>query len=63
METKGQEDLDVAPKVARLRQWCEDINRVQPDIIYDFVYVDQPSFDKYKPVSFQQVIHGFRQYK
>ena len=29
VETKGQEDLDVPLKMERLRQWCEDINRVQ----------------------------------
>ncbi|MFC1574329.1 DEAD/DEAH box helicase family protein, partial [Candidatus Latescibacterota bacterium] len=32
VETKGQEDLDVPLKMARLRQWCEDINRVQTDV-------------------------------
>ena len=40
VETKGQADLDVPLKMERLRQWCEDINRVQPDVKYDFVYVD-----------------------
>ena len=41
VETKGQEDLDVPLKMQRLRQWCEDINRVQTDKTFDFVYVDQ----------------------
>lgn len=63
VETKGQEDLDVPQKMARLRQWCEDINRVQPDVKYDFVYVDQESFEKFKPVSFRQLVDGFREYK
>ena len=63
VETKGQEDLDVPLKMARLRQWCEDINRVQADVQYDFVYVDQESFEKYKPTSFRQLIDGFREYK
>ena len=40
VETKGQEDLDVPLKMQRLRQWCEDINRVQTDVRYDSVYVD-----------------------
>ncbi|MFH0792448.1 MAG: DEAD/DEAH box helicase family protein, partial [bacterium] len=35
VETKGQEDLDVPLKMARLHQWCEDINRVQTDVEYD----------------------------
>jgi len=41
VETKGQEDLDVPLKMQRLRLWCEDINRVQSDVTYDFIYVDQ----------------------
>jgi type III restriction enzyme len=63
VETKGQEDLDVPLKMQRLRQWCEDINRVQSDVRYDFVYVDEDSFNKYKPTSFQQLVDGFREYK
>ncbi|MDP2210989.1 MAG: DEAD/DEAH box helicase family protein [Candidatus Aquicultor sp.] len=63
VETKGQEDLDVPLKLERLRQWCEDINRVQADVEYDFVYVDEESFEKYKPASFRQLDDGFREYK
>jgi len=63
VETKGQEDLDVPLKMARLRQWCEDINRIQKDVKYDFVFVDQESLDKYKPTSFRQLQEGFRKYK
>jgi type III restriction enzyme len=63
VETKGREDLDVPLKMARLRQWCEDINRVQANVQYDFVYVDEESFDKYKPSSFRQVMEGFKEYK
>ena len=63
VETKGLEDLDVPLKMARLRQWCEDINRIQKDVEYDFVFVDQESFNKYKPTSFRQLIEGFKKYK
>ncbi len=63
VETKGLEDLDVPLKMRRLRQWCEDINRVQADVVYDFVYVDQESFERYKPASFRQLVDGFREYK
>jgi type III restriction enzyme len=63
VETKGQEDLDVPLKMQRLRQWCEDINRVKSGIEYDFVYVDQESFEKYKPTAFKQLIENFREYK
>ena len=63
VETKGQEDLDVPLKMQRLKQWCEDINGIQSDVTYDFVYVDQENFEAYKPTSFQQLVDGFREYK
>ena len=63
VETKGLEDLDVPLKMQRLLQWCEDINRVQADVEYDFVFVDQDGFEKYKPVSFKQLVDVFRDYK
>jgi type III restriction enzyme len=62
-ETKGLEDLDVPRKMERLRQWCEDINRVQSEVIYDFVYVDEASFAQYHPTSFKQLLDAFREYK
>jgi type III restriction enzyme len=63
VEIKGHEDLDVPLKMRRLRQWCEDVNRVQTDVEYDFVYVDQESFERYKPASFGQLASGFREFK
>lgn len=63
VETKGQEDLDVPLKMERLRQWCADVNRVQSDVEFDFVYVDQESFEKYRPNSFEKLLEGFREYK
>lgn len=63
VETKGLADLDVPSKLARLRQWCEDTNRIQSDVEYDFVFVDEESFDKYKPTSFKHLMDGFREYK
>jgi type III restriction enzyme len=63
VETKGLEDLDVPLKMARLRQWCEDINGIQSDVKYDFVYVDEESFKKYEPKSFAGLLGGFREYK
>ncbi|MGH9429973.1 MAG: DEAD/DEAH box helicase family protein [Terriglobia bacterium] len=62
-ETKGREDLDLPLKMQRLRQWCEDVNRAQSDVKYDFVYVDQESFERYKPTSLKQLVDGFREYK
>lgn len=63
VETKGLVDLDVPLKMQRLRQWCEDVNQVQADVTYDFVYVDQENFEQYKPLSFRQLVDGFREYK
>jgi len=63
VETKGREELDVPQKMTRLRQWCDDINSAQSDVRYDFVYVDQESFEKYKPASFRQLVESFKQYK
>jgi type III restriction enzyme len=63
VETKGQEDLDVPLKMTRLRQWCNDLNRIQNTVEYDFVYVDEESFDRYSPKSFKSLMDGFREYK
>lgn len=63
VETKGLEDLDVPLKMMRLKQWCEDINRVQSTIKYDYLFVDEESFGKYKPTSFNQLIDIFREYR
>lgn len=63
VETKGLEDLDVPLKMERLRQWCEDINHVQSEVTYDYVYVDQESFETYRPTTFQELNAGFREYR
>ncbi len=63
IETKGLEDLDVPLKMARLREWCVDINKAQSDIKYDYIFVDENSFNKYKPKSFKDLMSGFREYK
>ena len=62
VETKGQVDLDVPLKMARLRQWCEDINRVQSKVKYGFVYVDMEGFDKYQPKTFKTLTSSFQSY-
>lgn len=63
VETKGQVDLDVLLKMERLKKWCEDINRVQDDVLYDFVFVDQEGFEKYKISSFDELCKIFIEYK
>jgi type III restriction enzyme len=47
VETKGNEDLDVPLKIARLHNWCVDINNSQKKYKFDFVFVNQEEFDKY----------------
>jgi len=63
IETKGLEDLDVPLKMARLKQWCEDINKAQSKISYDFVFVDEASFHEFKPTVFKSLVAGFTKYK
>lgn len=63
VETKGLEDLDVPQKMARLKQWCEDINRAQSEVRFDFVFVDEEGFKKYRPKSFADLVQSFRGYK
>lgn len=63
VETKGQKDMDVPQKLQRLRQWIHDMNQIQSDVNYDFVYVDQEGFEKYAPKSFSDLLNGFREYK
>lgn len=63
VETKGLEDLDVPLKMARLKQWCEDINSLQKEIRFDFVFVEEEGFNRYKPETFQELLKSFRRYK
>jgi type III restriction enzyme len=63
VETKGREEIDLPLKMARLKQWCEDINQAQNEVHYDFVYIDEESYRKYKPNSFADIVKAFREYK
>ena len=63
-ETKGWDDPDVDFKMCRLAQWCEDTNKISSDVIYDFVYVDEVSFEMYpQPKTFQQLLTAYTKYK
>ena len=63
IETKGLEDLDVPLKTERLKQWCIDINRAQSEQQFDFVFVDEKDFHKYRPKSFSELVKNFTKYK
>lgn len=55
VETKGNEDLDVAPKRKRLQQWCADVNKQQKKHTYKELFVSQEDFDTYKSDSFLEL--------
>jgi len=61
IETKGREDLDDIEKIARLRQWCEDVNKVQKEKVYSMLYVKQEAWEKLErqPGSFQEMTKLF----
>lgn len=63
VETKGQEDLDVPPKMQRLAEWCADINRIQDATRFDYLFVEFTEFEKYRPTTFKSLMAGFRKYK
>lgn len=63
VETKGLEDLDVPLKMERLKKWCEDINKSQKKIRFDYVFVDEEDFNKYKPDTFDKLVENFKKYK
>ena len=66
IETKGRVELDVPQKMTRLRQWCEDAtaaSKEQSGITYRFVYVDQESFNQYRPVNFASLASSFTEYQ
>ncbi len=63
IETKGREDLDDPLKIERLKQWCVDINNLQTDIKYNWLFVDEDGYKKYKPKNFSQLVSTFQKYK
>lgn len=60
IETKGLEDLDVEPKIARLDQWCKDINGVQSLVTYRWILVREEEFKKYTPKNFEELVKTFK---
>ncbi|MFP4381548.1 MAG: DEAD/DEAH box helicase family protein [Candidatus Sumerlaeia bacterium] len=63
VETKGRVGQEVSSKMARLKQWCDDINAAQSDTAYDYVFVDDEGFQKYRPKRFADILNGFTEYK
>ena len=54
IETKGLEDVDVAPKRKRLQQWIEDVNSQQSKIKVHELFVPEDEFRKYRPKDFSE---------
>jgi type III restriction enzyme len=63
IETKGREELDLPMKMARLRQWCDDLNGLQSATKYGFIYVPQDEFEKSKPRTFADLEAAFREFR
>jgi len=68
IETKGREELDLPPKMARLKQWCADATAAEKEnggngARYDFLYVDEEGFAKHPPETLADLAAGFTEYK
>lgn len=64
VETKGRAELDLPQKMDRLKQWCADVNGAEENgQQYDFVFVDQNSFEKHAPKTFAALATTFTDYK
>jgi len=64
IETKGREELDLPQKMARLKQWCADATAAEENgQRYDFIYVDQKSFEKHAPKSLAALVNSFTDYQ
>lgn len=62
-ETKGREDVDVEHKMNRLKTWCQDINNQQNNVKWDFIYVDQITFDNNHFPDFDSLVRTFTRFK
>ena len=66
VETKGRTELDLPPKMARLKQWCDDASaasQAEGGPEYRFVYVDQEGFERNVPKDFAGLAASFRDYR
>jgi type III restriction enzyme len=64
VETKGRVELEVPQKMVRLKLWCADATAAEDNgRRYDFVFVDQPSFEKHQPSTFAALAASFTEYK
>jgi len=59
IETKGLEDVEVAPKRKRLQQWVKDVNEQQSKIKIHELFVPQEEYEKYRPKNFTELVKVF----
>jgi len=57
VETKGLQDLDVEPKRTRLKQWVNDVNKLQ-NVKFHELFVDEGDFKKYRASSFDELVRA-----
>lgn len=57
VETKGLQDLDVEPKRKRLKQWVEDVNKLQ-EVTFHELFVAEDDFKKYRAASFDELVRA-----
>jgi len=46
-------------KMERLAQWCKDINKIESQTKYHWLYIEQDKFEKYSPSDFSVLINLF----
>ncbi|MGE3344101.1 MAG: DEAD/DEAH box helicase [Vicinamibacterales bacterium] len=64
IETKGREELDVPPKMTRLRKWCEDATAASEDgTRYRHLFVDEGGFTKHHPRTLAALAASFTDYQ
>jgi type III restriction enzyme len=64
IETKGRKELDLPQKMARLKQWCADATAAEEGgQRYDFLFVDQESFEKHVPKALRELALSFSDFK
>lgn len=59
IETKGAEGVKDPAKFARLRQWCTDATAQDGKRVFRALYVDQQSWERFRPKTFPALIAAF----
>lgn len=60
IETKGMEELDLNLKLNRLKEWCIDVNNIQSDFQYDYLYIPYKKFTENPPPNFGNLINIYK---